>query len=580
MTSTREPLGTPPRATRPGAGRLKPGWLSRRSSSQGSSSQGSSSQGSSGQGSSGQGTSRGGRFSLPRLRSPSRFQVAALSVWALGGVALFACYLHLSRTAAVDSDGASNVLQAWDMLHGNPLLRGWVLSDVSFYTTELPQYALIELIRGLSPDVVHVGAAITYTLLVLLAARLAKGGATGREAVARAAITIGIMLAPQLGDGVYVLLLGPDHVGTAVPVLLVWLLLDRAPRRWYVPVATGVLLTWATIADSITLIIAVAPLTTVCVIRIYLARVRDGRPLRSCWLEISLGAAALLAAGAARAALALIAARGGFAVQPIGHSFTAYDQMPRHVLVTIQGLLLLFGANFFSHNLGLVSLLAVAHLIGLGLAAAATWLAIRRLFAEAELITQVLAMAIMITLAGYLTGTRVAGPHSAREFTAVLPFSAALAGRLLAGPLARARLLPVLALAGICVALSLGREVVMPPVAAQNQQLAGWLAAHRLDYGLSGYWQSASTTVDSGGRVQVVPIHAKVLGPGDWERNSSWYDPRAHDATFVVLQPPRPGAPYPWDPPIQEAFGQPARTYDVGTDVVLVWNRNLLIGVH
>jgi len=580
MTSTREPLGTPPRATRPGAGRLKPGWLSRRSSSQGSSSQGSSSQGSSGQGSSGQGTSRGGRFSLPRLRSPSRFQVAALSVWALGGVALFACYLHLSLTAAVDSDGASNVLQAWDMLHGNPLLRGWVLSDVSFYTTELPQYALIELIRGLSPDVVHVGAAITYTLLVLLAARLAKGGATGREAVARAAITIGIMLAPQLGDGVYVLLLGPDHVGTAVPVLLVWLLLDRAPRRWYVPVATGVLLTWATIADSITLIIAVAPLTTVCVIRIYLARVRDGRPLRSCWLEISLGAAALLAAGAARAALALIAARGGFAVQPIGHSFTAYDQMPRHVLVTIQGLLLLFGANFFSHKLGLVSLLAVAHLIGLGLAAAATWLAIRRLFAEAELITQVLAMAIMITLAGYLTGTRVAGPHSAREFTAVLPFSAALAGRLLAGPLARARLLPVLALAGICVALSLGREVVMPPVAAQNQQLAGWLAAHRLDYGLSGYWQSASTTVDSGGRVQVVPIHAKVLGPGDWERNSSWYDPRAHDATFVVLQPPRPGAPYPWDPPIQEAFGQPARTYDVGTDVVLVWNRNLLIGVH
>jgi hypothetical protein len=567
MTSTREPLGTPPTAARPGDGRLKPGWLSRRSSGQS-------------QSQSGQGPSGGSRFSLPRLRGPSRFQVAALSAWALAGLALFTCYLHLSRTAAVDSDGASNVLQAWDMLHGNPLLRGWVLSDVSFYTTELPQYALIELIRGLSPDVVHIGGAITYTLLVLLAARLAKGGATGREAVARAAITVGIMLAPQLGDGVYVLLLGPDHVGTAVPVLLVWLLLDRAPRRWYVPVATGILLAWATIADSIVLVIAVAPLTAVCVIRIYQARIRDGRPLRSCWLELSLIAAALLAAAVAKAVLALIAARGGFAVQPIGHSFTAYDQMPRHILMTIQGLLLLFGANFFSQNLGLVSLLAVAHLVGLALAAAATWLAIRRLFAATELITQVLAMAIMITLAAYLTGTRVAGPHSAREFTAVLPFSAALAGRLLAGPLARARLLPALALVGIGVALSLGREVVLPPAAAQNQQLAGWLAAHRLDYGLSGYWQSASTTVDSGGRVQVVPIHGKVLGPGDWERNASWYDPRAHDATFVVLQPPGPGTPYPWDPPIQAALGQPVRTYYVGTDVVLVWTRNLLINVH
>ena len=40
------------------------------------------------------------------------------------------------------------------MLHGNPLLRGWQLSDVSFYTTELLQYLLIEQLRGLTPDVV------------------------------------------------------------------------------------------------------------------------------------------------------------------------------------------------------------------------------------------------------------------------------------------------------------------------------------------------------------------------------------------------------------------------------------------
>ena len=57
------------------------------------------------------------------------------------------------------------------------------------------------------------------------------------------------MLAPQLGSGVYVLMLDPDHVGTSVPVLLVWLLLDRAPRRWYVPLAVTALLTRAQVAD-------------------------------------------------------------------------------------------------------------------------------------------------------------------------------------------------------------------------------------------------------------------------------------------------------------------------------------------
>ena len=92
-------------------------------------------------------------------RNPSWW--AWVAVYVLAGVTLFFCYWRLSRTQAVTSDGAANALQAWDMLHGNPLLRGWALSDVSFYTTELPEYMGVELIRGLGPDVVHVAAALT-----------------------------------------------------------------------------------------------------------------------------------------------------------------------------------------------------------------------------------------------------------------------------------------------------------------------------------------------------------------------------------------------------------------------------------
>src|SRR5258708_2523349 len=83
------------------------------------------------------------------------------------------------------------------------------------------------------PADVHVSAAITYTLLVLLAGLLAKGNKTGREGLIRVAIASGIMIAPQIGPGAFLLLLSPDHIGTGVPLLLVFLLLDRAPRsRW------------------------------------------------------------------------------------------------------------------------------------------------------------------------------------------------------------------------------------------------------------------------------------------------------------------------------------------------------------
>ena len=77
------------------------------------------------------------------------------AVGTLGVIASFACCLRLARTRAVNSDGAGNALQAWDMLHGNLLLHGWSLSDVSFYTTELPEYMAVELVRGLHADVVR-----------------------------------------------------------------------------------------------------------------------------------------------------------------------------------------------------------------------------------------------------------------------------------------------------------------------------------------------------------------------------------------------------------------------------------------
>src|SRR5579875_2757825 len=60
--------------------------------------------------------------------------------YALAAILLFLCYLRVSGTQVVTSDGASQALQAWDMLHGNWLLKGWTLTDVSFYTTELPEY--------------------------------------------------------------------------------------------------------------------------------------------------------------------------------------------------------------------------------------------------------------------------------------------------------------------------------------------------------------------------------------------------------------------------------------------------------
>src|SRR5579862_9454995 len=149
---------------------------------------------------------------------------------ALTAVLLFVAYLLVSRTYPENSDEANILLMASDMLHGNVLLHGWYLSDVSFYTTELPQYALLERLIGLHADTAPVAPAMTYTLVVLMAALLARG-VTRPGAWPRVLLTTGIMFAPQLGVGVFVLLLSVGHIGTAVPLMLTWLVVDCASPR-------------------------------------------------------------------------------------------------------------------------------------------------------------------------------------------------------------------------------------------------------------------------------------------------------------------------------------------------------------
>src|SRR5258708_11538084 len=160
---------------------------------------------------------RPGRRSQRTWRARRHRRAAAV---AAGVVLLLYCAQREARQMGVQSDGAGMVLESWAMLHGNLLLGGWHLSDVSFYTTELPEYMLVELVRGLNPDVVRICAALTYTLLVLLAAAVAYAArpADARSAAVLAGLAVAIMIGPTAAAA-NVILNDPDHTGPALPVL-------------------------------------------------------------------------------------------------------------------------------------------------------------------------------------------------------------------------------------------------------------------------------------------------------------------------------------------------------------------------
>jgi len=535
-------------------------------------------------------------------------------LWAAGlaaaGVLLFAVYLRLTNTYPEDSDQANLGLQAWDMLHGNLLLHGWVLSDVSFYTTELPQYMLLELIFGLNTGMLHAAAAMTYTLALLLAAMLARGRASGRRGVLRAVIAGGIMLAPQLGFGVFVLLLTVGHIGTAIPLLATWLVLDRAPPGWRLAVATGILLTWGAVGDPLVLALGSLPLALVCGLRAiqglfgvegargpwgaFRERVRHATRTRR--FEVCLAAAAVASAVVSQVLIRLIHALGGFTLHAVTFTIEPARAWASQLAVTWRGLLVLFGASYQGLPPGHDRDIAFLHLAGMALVALALILLACRFVTQATLVDQVLGAAITINVLLYVISNMPSlNPH---EMAVVLPCGAALAGRMLvrAAPrdaraghraaaehggtittVARAALATAGALVLAGYLAGLAREVRHPAVPAQNSQLASWLAAHHLTDGLGGYWESSIVTVDSGSQVRVRALMQFTMQRDLWESKYAWYVPRGQYANFIVFES-LPGFYYHWEPRalVHRYFGDPARTYNVGPWTVLVWNRNLL----
>jgi hypothetical protein len=513
-------------------------------------------------------------------RRPSARRLLAAAAVALAVALLFLAYLRVSRTYPENSDESNDLLMAWDMLHGNVLLHGWYLSDVSFITTELPQYALLVWLFGLHTDTAHIAAAMTYTLVVILSVLLARGRVSRREARPRMLLTAGLMFAPQLGVGVFVLLLSLGHIGTAVPLLLTWLVIDRCPARWYVPVAVGLLLTWVLIADPLALLVGVVPLVAVCAMRVArdLARRQDApvqAVLRARWFELSLAVAAIAAQGLASLAGHLLQAY----LHPLPYQLAPVHTWPKHAWVTAKGLLALFGAKPEGPPAALV--FALLHLAGVALVAWAVLRVARRFLSWPDMISQILLVAMVLNVVAYVPSTLAnATDLNAREFAVVLPFGAVLAGRTLAVSLRDSKrrwVIPALLAGAIGYAASLGWAAAQPSVPAMNARLVTFLSAHHLTSGIGGYWESSVVTVGSDGAVTIRAVLPGTLQPDLWEAKGSWYDAGPNHANFLVTSS-TPGFFNHWQPnrAALAALGPPARTYHVGPYTVYVWNKNLL----
>jgi hypothetical protein len=515
---------------------------------------------------------------MHRLRWPA--------VIAAGTVAVFCCALVQARQMGVQSDGAAMVLQSWAMSHGNPLLHGWYVSDVSFYTTELPEYIVIEAVRGIRPDVVTIAAALTYTLLVLLAAAVAvTGGSSRRAGIAGAVITVAVMLGP-VPAATNVLLNDPDHVGSAVPVLLALLIVDRLMTRPATPGARLALATAMTAVlgvaaagDPLILLIGIAPLVAVCGGQVLWHRVLRRQPLAGVSAEFSLTVAGLLAAAIGVAAPRVIRAAGGYTIAPLTKHGAPPGMLPRNAAGLVENFLDLFSA--WPGQLRANAWLAVTgvHLVFACLVAVALIAVLARFLRGADLVSRLLTAGIVANMTAYALLFTVT-TSAVREIGPVFGLGAALAGRVLGEPALRLRLGRLVAVAAAAaVAAAVPTLLTVKPGTPMAADLAGFLDSHHLRAGLGGYWQSNNITVETGGRVTVTPVREQAgsgLVPYKWEFDSSRLTSGQNLNFVITTRPGGFGSNTVTEGEAVALFGKPDRVYrEVPGYTILVWRKNL-----
>jgi hypothetical protein len=526
----------------------------------------------------------------------------AAAAWAVGGLSLAAVFLRISLGGRINSDGANQALQGWDLLHGHLLLHGWLMGDVNFYFLEVPLNGITAAVFGLGDFSAHAASALTYLLVTVCAVALAVTDSRGAARLVRALAVVVVLAVPLLTtSSMWLVLEEPDHIGTSVFILGSFLLIDSrvlprggsggssppeptaaltrggsggssppelaAPRWWPAPVLCLVLCA-GEFSDLTVRYVAVPAVVVVCGYRALAARSLRSR-------DAAFVAMALLSVPLTVLMSAVMGWLGGFDRDAPGARLVSPGLWPRHAEVTWTNLRDLFGAvdtpmtklGVLGAAFGLACLLAA----GFGLARVG-WGWWRDRAPRAE---QLLAVAIVCNVVAdtITTLTHAIDPH---EIAVVLPCGAVLAAR----ALVPARITNVVvAFATVAVAATaaiapLASAATVPANVPYVAPLTAWLEAHHLTYGLAGYWQASAATLQSGGRVQIrtADTRGNVVA-SVYEVNTSWYNPSLHDATFVVVDlydKSDTAAAY------ERSFGKPAATHHVAFYLIMVYRTNLL----
>ena len=514
----------------------------------------------------------------------------------IGAFLIIACltagYFFIFHSFGHTSDEANPLLSAYDMTHGNPLLKGWVEPASTFYCVDLLLIGAFTLVLGKSPVILVLVPALIWAVTVWSAAAIAASYCRPDRKTAAVFSVFVVLGLPTVFATIPIRLItqAPIHIGSIVYAMWLFVLAakylsQQSTSRWTMPLFI-VVLTLLSMGDPFSPFFCALPICLACF------------TFRNTRRAYKLLAATIVGVIAGKGLLRIIFLSGGFEVLGMPASFVQFSNLPANASLLVQGILGLFGADFFGKAVDLAKtnnafaaflgngpVVVLARLPFVALFCAALWAMTRAVLQatlspieKVEPMRVLLFWSIAVVIAANLFSTLPINILTSRYLLPMLVFGAILlAIEIPNTPISKAFITGALVIS--LVSLVSGYKAVDNKhrfAADEQQQLTDWLKANDLTQGYGQYWSAGIVTVLSGGKATVHALAATPdgkLAPFVWISSSAWFR-KPDDATkdrFVIVDT-RDAEPKITQENVLSTFGQPQAVYNVGPYIVDVYS--------
>ncbi|MCL2544285.1 MAG: hypothetical protein FWE77_00040 [Clostridia bacterium] len=502
----------------------------------------------------------------------------------------FALYSYgLFARQPIDSDYASLVLEANDILGGNLLLSGWTLTGISFIASDMPFFVLGSAFFGISIES-YLAAVTSMFVAMCLAAMLLLRAPNGTQKRRLRLLDLCIFMALALPFSPVAVNLLRAHTGVIVYVFVCAFCVERILRstekntcekntRYCVLYALCMAL--GSMSDSIMLLLGAGAALAVLAFRLMCSHDVDKKKY-----------VMLIALTAAGAAAGLLADRLFFLIGGAHKNsfisksrFIAMDQLGQKAYIYLQVVLGMLGADFSDQPIrmldalwyamrGLVFVFALGIMIG----------HIARLFRGkgVDEAGAMLSVGFLLISAVFIL-TDMGGDVDSGRYIAYAPALFAIlivrycrSSRLLERALFYGKAPLKAVAAALCVLFVISGYVPVSltgRAVAGQERLGAFLQEQGLECGYGQFWNAAHTTVATNDRVRVRAIFCDEYGPVsfNWFIKEGWYD---QPANFVISDNRRFNFGM-YEHVVAEAFGEPARRLTFEDFVIYVYDRDL-----